>query len=579
STGTSEGIEDAFSVVVTDSDGDIANDTLNVAVLDDGPSDFTPMSAIVVNSGDGSGSGLLKTFGNMGADGLGNVVFDPAGHTDGELLMGIVNGNVAPEPITYSGSGQIENILVTGFGTDTLTGTSTVTDTVIFTITLNPDADAAGDDLYTITFFESLDDGSGFVFDDFSTAPAGQNDWVGIDKDLVDLDDPDPNPNSEDLLITSSVPGGTINTSSTDIGSNNQWLDNGEGIRLDFVTAVNRDAPDNEKDVQGYTYNSHYTVNNASFEILQIQGGGTAAVHIKAYNFDGVEGVDKDFTANSSLVAIVAASILVNDVAVDPANLYDMGDGTFVITGLVVGDVVDFSAVGTFEATVMDNADGEAIPDPDPGDPTTFSSSPFALGAFGYDSATEGDEIDLSFNVLASDGDADTSAGTLDVTISPDGDAATATDPTGQALIGDSSNDILVGGAGDDILTGGKGEDTLTGGDGSDTFVWLEGDADGNIDTITNDDFTPGEGGDVLDLSDVLVGEDMGNVGGGGAGDLLNFLSFGESGGSTTISVSSTGGASDLTIVLDGVDLTAGGSLTDTQIINNLLGDNNLVTD
>jgi hypothetical protein len=37
STGTAEGVEDVFAVVVTDQDGDTAGDTLNIAILDDGP--------------------------------------------------------------------------------------------------------------------------------------------------------------------------------------------------------------------------------------------------------------------------------------------------------------------------------------------------------------------------------------------------------------------------------------------------------------------------------------------------------------------------------------------------------------
>ncbi|WP_250895067.1 calcium-binding protein, partial [Aeromonas dhakensis] len=74
-------------------------------------------------------------------------------------------------------------------------------------------------------------------------------------------------------------------------------------------------------------------------------------------------------------------------------------------------------------------------------------------------------------------------------------------------LIGGIGNDILQGGDGNDLLIGGLGSDTMTGGAGSDTFKWIAGDADGSTDTIT--DFTlgnPSNGGDVLDLSDLLVG-------------------------------------------------------------------------
>jgi len=72
-------------------------------------------------------------------------------------------------------------------------------------------------------------------------------------------------------------------------------------------------------------------------------------------------------------------------------------------------------------------------------------------------------------------------------------------------LIGGVGDDVIFGGAGDDTMTGGAGDDTMTGGAGSDTFTWAAADADGGTDIIM--DFTPGIGGDVLDLSDLLVNE------------------------------------------------------------------------
>lgn len=75
-------------------------------------------------------------------------------------------------------------------------------------------------------------------------------------------------------------------------------------------------------------------------------------------------------------------------------------------------------------------------------------------------------------------------------------------------LIGGEGDDMLFGGSGDDVLVGGKGSDTLVGGEGSDTFKWQQGDLDdGAVDKIL--DFTlgdPKEGGDILDISDLLSG-------------------------------------------------------------------------
>ncbi|SDK36056.1 T1SS-143 domain-containing protein [Methylophilus rhizosphaerae] len=161
-------------------------------------------------------------------------------------------------------------------------------------------------------------------------------------------------------------------------------------------------------------------------------------------------------------------------------------------------------------------------------------------------------------------------------------------------LRGGAGNDTLNGGNGNDILIGGKGDDTLTGGAGVDVFKWDRGD-DGIAGTPARDtitDFNTGtisNGGDVLDVRDLLQGENSSN--------LTNYIHFEKSvsGGvtSTVINISSNGGyAGDAhnvggafnsghttqQIVLTGVDLTSG-QTTDAQIIANLMAQQKLVTD
>jgi hypothetical protein len=90
----------------------------------------------------------------------------------------------------------------------------------------------------------------------------------------------------------------------------------------------------------------------------------------------------------------------------------------------------------------------------------------------------------------------------------------------------------------------------------------------------------PGIGGDVLDLRDLLQGENSGN--------LTQFLHFSASGSDTLVQISSTGAfngnnsatAADQEILLKGVALSsiAGANATDAQIITELLK-NNLRTD
>jgi len=146
-------------------------------------------------------------------------------------------------------------------------------------------------------------------------------------------------------------------------------------------------------------------------------------------------------------------------------------------------------------------------------------------------------------------------------------------------LKGGEGNDVLYGNEGRDTLIGGKGDDILYGGTGSDTFKWELNDqgtkAAPAVDTIK--DFstaTVAAGGDVLDLKDLLVGENDGN--------LTQYLNIKKDGANTVIDVSTTGNVAtqvDQKIVLENVDLTNNNALTNQQIINDLLQKGKLQTD
>ncbi|UYB69377.1 retention module-containing protein [Aeromonas veronii] len=187
-------------------------------------------------------------------------------------------------------------------------------------------------------------------------------------------------------------------------------------------------------------------------------------------------------------------------------------------------------------------------------------------------------DANLDFQVVVQDADNDaTSSMNLHVTI----EAGSIL--TGSALAdviqGGEGNDTLSGLAGDDMLIGGLGNDILIGGLGSDTFKWQAGDADGSTDSIT--DFTLGRtasGGDVLDLSDLLVGvpalgdnEDLAAV-------LINYLQFNTTSKTLTIDPAGAGGSPELTIQFqNSLDLASLGS--NQEIIKHLLDDGNLKVD
>lgn len=141
---------------------------------------------------------------------------------------------------------------------------------------------------------------------------------------------------------------------------------------------------------------------------------------------------------------------------------------------------------------------------------------------------------------------------------------AVTTEQITQETVNTDQSDQIIGGAGNDILTGGHD---------SDTFVWHASDvgtADSpSVDLLT--DFHLGQGGDILDLSDVLVDEEN--------HQLDEYLHFNFSDGNTTLEIS-TQANGDVTqkVTLQGVDLSPLGG-TDSEIINNLLNDGNLQVD
>ncbi|WP_281368212.1 VCBS domain-containing protein [Simiduia aestuariiviva] len=136
-------------------------------------------------------------------------------------------------------------------------------------------------------------------------------------------------------------------------------------------------------------------------------------------------------------------------------------------------------------------------------------------------------------------------------------------------LYGGEDQDTLIGGEGNDTLFGGRGDDTLTGGNGSDTFAWVNG----NIGTDVVTDFNQADG-DILNLADLLIGEESGNI--------EDYLQFNFNNGNTYISIDTDAGATfDVSqiIVLQGVDITAGNTLTTQQIVDSLLSGGNLTID
>jgi serralysin len=148
-------------------------------------------------------------------------------------------------------------------------------------------------------------------------------------------------------------------------------------------------------------------------------------------------------------------------------------------------------------------------------------------------------------------------------------------------LNGGAGNDFLDGGTGEDKLIGGTGNDVLTGGIGADVFDWnlVDINNSGPIARDTVKDFNLSQG-DKLDLKDLLVGENSGNI--------LNYLDITTStSGSITnteIRISNDGqfaggtynsAAENQHITLAGLDLLSG--TNETNLVASLINNNQIL--
>jgi hypothetical protein len=442
---------------VEDADGDeidLPDNSVIINVENDVPINFSPQPLTdtdgstptteddaIVNDGNGYETNPLHDTNNdgtgepfIGADGFGSLTFTTTGHTNGEQLKD-TDGN----PVTTADG---KAIYMVGYGTSTLTGYiesgatpgyQPLQDTAVaLTVTLDETTGT-----YTIDFNVPLDDGSGTSFDDFTGSPAGQNDWIGVDADKlqldndapldgIDIDDPnDPNPNSTDLLITPYNGVGTINTDSNDIGNGAQWIDGGKGIRLDFVTNVGRDGTMDEDDPTGYEFTGHDTVTDAGFTIMQTKGNGDASVQIRAV-YDDDSGTLK--TLDGSTVDIDPNSIVITGDDDGLWQIHPQADGSVVITGLSAGAQITFQTVNDepFNAVEIVNVNSET----NPATNQDWGGADFVVGEFGFTTVTEGSNIDLSFDVTAEDADGDTSTGQIDVTLVPVGSSSATSTTT-----------------------------------------------------------------------------------------------------------------------------------------------------
>jgi VCBS repeat-containing protein len=582
------------NVAVTDADGSTGNTSFTVAIDDDTPVGFDPQSAYITNAIGGPFTGFKLDFdgnidNNTGADQIGSVTF--ANIANGQL-SGFTSGSLDVKLYLTAGG----TVLTGATGADANTGK-------VFTITLNPDG-GAGNDTYSVQMFAPIDNGAGVQFADLSGGDAGNPPFKIVQSTSAD---------NLELLFT-PINENTVNSDVDDVAVGSQFIEIAnpdKGLRIDFGDFTFHDNGGASSN-NGFTIESHTTVNGFRFTIDQVSNGTTADVQLKTYNANegaANQTITTHNFADDPLVPITEVRIYNNlGTLVGTAT----GDATFgsitvdfITTGADAGTVTIQGLLAQYSVVTKTMTGYDRIEVLNIGTSGHNSTDgKFSLSELQVETVQLGNPVNLEFDLKLTDADGDSMVvpDALNVTLEPlalsgnDGVTGTASANAlfggggndtlsglggDDVLVGGSGNDILDGGANNDLLIGGGGDDMLTGGTGVDTFKWERHDSGtGTPATDTVSDFNQ-DPGDKLNLKELLQGEHDGT--GVDSNNLTAFLHFTLSGGNTTIEVHSQGtSAVDQKIVLQGVDLVTnplGGSFTDSEIIQNLLTAGKLQTD
>jgi Bacterial Ig domain/Calx-beta domain len=549
---------DLFNIQVTDQGNgplDSGTGEINVQIIDDQPVVISPSVALLENKAGESDTAValdvdINIDDNVGADQDGTLTFTVP---DGTKLSG-ENRDGEARQLTAGGkdimlySSIDGSVLYGATAAPAVAGTAPANADLVFTVTLNH-VPGAGADTYDFDLNQKIDP----EVIEFTVAGNDAYDFSGGNKEFLfwDIDDSAPEP---DILLTPLAVddswvtelSGTVNSNDFQGGTNNgPTVQEGAGVRVNYVSGVagtaesggdGYDAPQDD-----HTFDSHETVNGALASFFT-KDGASATIRFTAFQDTSALNAVK---ASQTVEAITSVLVTVNavnylfvadgtqgsiTVDFDPANGVA---GSVEVSGISDQDSVAVFADNTYNAVEIVHAGGDD----------------FALG--GYGGAIPGEEKFVSldtFNLRLTDSDGDfvDMPGGLSIELEPEG-----------VTILDAGQDALVGTAGDDV------------------FVFELADA-GVSETITS---FGASGDDVLDLRDILAGED--------SADLSAFLSIEESGGSAVISVSTAGEFTgdavtdlalvDQTITLDSVLLSdLGGAGTE---IADMIASGKLITD
>ena len=590
-------IEDdlSFDVTVTVSDGDLADTgTLTVFVEDDAPVAIDPDMAFITNDIDASVAGVALDIdgvvaNNVGADQSGTLTFANIADsgTDSGETAGTLDIYLYTDGTTLIGS-------TLGEGIDFAT-VSEDTTSQAFTAVINGDT-------YDFTLQKQIDGGlTTFNVEDAGFEFKGGNDPYAYFDDTITTDAN----GDQDVLVTPMINGvgaGTINENANELGvSSGNSVGTLEAVRVDFVSKIGGNVTKSvtggyaEAVNQDHIFDGHNTVNGAS--TLITLPSGEADILIKAFIDDSganVLGRGGDLAPQNIISVIIkykGAEARVNESDINSTSVTLSGVGfseTFILdwsgNTLQVDDIPSDTEIVVFtdnglttveyHDVIIDTVDNK-------GDPITVSTGDtFKVGGFGASVPTPGEVINLDFDLQLADADGDVIViqDGIQVQISPENhqiltadvvgdtiDAETETGSSSQAvtILGSDGADTLTGADGNDILVGGAGDDILSGGSGVDTYDFNQGDAD----TPATDTINGFGADDKLDFSDLLIGEE--------SGDINDYLSVDEVDTNVVVSVNSEGALlgdlsnANQTVTLVGTDFTALGGADLAALIAN----------
>ncbi|MFD2451594.1 Ig-like domain-containing protein [Ideonella paludis] len=320
--------------------------------------------------------------------------------------------------------------------------------------------------------------------------------------------------------------------------------------------------------VQGYVVN----VPDLTAGLVDKDGSETLALRVEAIPVGAVltDGVNSFTSAAGATTATITGWDLTKISLLPPAAFSGTIDLTVVATATEASNNTSVSTSKQVQLTVLADANnqyGAAADD-------TLAGTANADRLWGF----EGNDR-LS------------GAAGNDTVIGGAGNDTLAGDDGNDLLDGSAGTDSLAGGLGIDTLQGGIGNDTLTGNDGNDVFRWSLGDG-GTAGAPTRDvitDFsTSAVGGDILDLRDLLQGEEV-NV----TTNLHNYIDIDTTSvaGQTIIRISTTGGFTngvydaskeDQSITLSNINLRAAlgrPNGTDLELLTDLFARKQLIID